>query len=377
MKLNRKTIVFFNGFYIPHLGGVERYTSKLVEQLKKYYNIIIVTSNDNNYEKYEIDRGIKIYRLPVYNLCKSRYPLLKKNKEYKDLIKRIKSEEITTIICNTRFYQTSLLGARVSKFKNCPLIFIDHSSNHVSVGNKLIDKMGAVYEHYLTNKIKKYNPKFYGVSKKCNEWLKHFDIESSGVFYNSIDEEVFEKYYKKSDNNDIIISYIGRIIPEKGIYILLDAFCSISEKYDNIKLYIAGEGPILESLNKKYNYDNINFLGKIDYDDVMKLCAETDIFVHPSMYPEGLPTSILEAGIMKSAVIATDRGGTCEVIISDNIGLIVEEKVDDLIEKIKYLLDNPKKIDELKNNIHKRIIENFTWQQTAKVVMKEIEKYEK
>ena len=42
MKKNKKTIAFFNGFYIPHLGGVERYTSKVVEILKKKYNIIIV-----------------------------------------------------------------------------------------------------------------------------------------------------------------------------------------------------------------------------------------------------------------------------------------------------------------------------------------------
>ena len=157
----------------------------------------------------------------------------------------------------------------------------------------------------------------------------------------------------------------------------MDAFTSVSLDYDNIKLIIAGDGPILDDLKKKYNENNITFLGKIDYDEVMKLCVKTDIFVHPSMYPEGLPTSILEAGIMKCAVIATDRGGTCEVITSDDIGLIVEENVEDLIKKLRYLLDNPKKVDKLKENIHKRIMESFTWKQTAKTVIKEIEKYGK
>ncbi len=377
MKKNKKTIAFFNGFYIPHLGGVERYTSKLSEQLKENYNIIVVTTNDSNTKNIEVVDDVKVYRLPVYNLCKNRYPFLKKNKEYKELLNKILKEKIDFIICNTRYYQTSILGAKVAKEKNTKLFFLDHSSNHVTVGNKLLDRCGAIYEDYLTNKIKKYNPKFYGVSKKCNEWLKYFNIEASGVFYNSIDDSVYKKFYKEKKNKKTKISYIGRIIPEKGVINLLDAFEEINKKYKNIELVIAGDGPILKDLKEKYKNKNITFLGKIGYEDVMKLCVETDIFVHPSMYPEGLPTSILEAGIMKTAIIATDRGGTCEVINDKKYGLIVEENKEDLVDKLSYLLDNPDKIKELKENIHERIIKNFTWKQTAKAVEKELEKYGK
>ena len=377
MKKNKKTIAFFNGFYIPHLGGVERYTSNLSEQLKENYNIIVVTTNDSNTKNIEVVDDVKVYRLPVYNLCKNRYPFLKKNKEYKELLNKILKEKIDFIICNTRYYQTSILGAKVAKEKNTKLFFLDHSSNHVTVGNKLLDRCGAIYEDYLTNKIKKYNPKFYGVSKKCNEWLKYFNIEASGVFYNSIDDSVYKKFYKEKKNKKTKISYIGRIIPEKGVINLLDAFEEINKKYKNIELVIAGDGPILKDLKEKYKNKNITFLGKIGYEDVMKLCVETDIFVHPSMYPEGLPTSILEAGIMKTAIIATDRGGTCEVINDKKYGLIVEENKEDLVDKLSYLLDNPDKIKELKENIHERIIKNFTWKQTAKAVEKELEKYGK
>lgn len=378
MKKNKKTIAFFNGFYIPHLGGVERYTNKLSERLKENYNIIVVTTNDSNTKNYEVLDGIKVYRLPVHNLCKNRYPFLRKNKEYKELLEKILKEKIDFIICNTRYYQTSILGAKVSKKKNAKLIFLDHSSNHVTIGNKILDKLGSIYEDHLTRKIKKYNPKFYGVSKKCNEWLKYYKIEAQGVFYNSIDDAVYKQYYKKrKENKKLKISYIGRIIPEKGVINLLDAFEEINKKHKDIELTIAGDGPILSELKEKYKNKNINFLGKLGYEEVMKLCVETDIFVHPSMYPEGLPTSILEAGIMKTAIIATDRGGTCEVINNPKYGLIVKENKDDLIEKLNYLIENPNKIDELKENIHERIINNFTWKQTAKTVEKELEKYGK
>ena len=248
--MKEKKIVFFNGFYLPHLGGVERYTNKLCEQLKKYYKIIIVTTNHNKNKEHDIIDGVEIYRLPVYNLFKNRYPIIKKNKEYYKIIKEISNMEIEHIICNTRYYQTSLIGAKIAKEKNIDLSIIDHSSNYVTIGNKILDKFGSFYENYLTDKIKSYNPRFYGVSKKCNEWLKHFGIKASGVFYNSIDKNVYDEFYKNEEKEKIVISYIGRIIPEKGIVNLLDAYEDLKVNYDNIELIIAGDGPILEKLKK-------------------------------------------------------------------------------------------------------------------------------
>ena len=374
MKKNKKTIAFFNGFYIPHLGGVERYTSKVVEILKKKYNIIIVTTNDNNYKSKEIMDDIKVYRLPVYSLCKNRYPFLHKNSKYKELLDDLNKEKIDYIICNTRYYQTSILGSKVSKDKKCPLYVIDHSSNHISVGNKILDFFGSIYEHHLTKKIKRYNPKFYGVSKRCNKWLKHFDIKASGVFYNAIDDKVYNEFYHEVNNGDtIVLSYIGRIIKEKGVLNLLEAFSELRKKYSNIELHIAGDGPLLEKIKNEYTDSHIHFLGKLNYEEVMNLCVKTDIFVHPSMYPEGLPTSILEAGVMKCAVVATDRGGTKEVINNSNVGLIVKENVEDLVKKLDFLLSNYDEMNKLKENIHNRIIHNFTWNQTAKAIEKELE----
>ena len=374
MKKNKKTIAFFNGFYIPHLGGVERYTSKVVEILKKKYNIIIVTTNDNNYKSKEIIDDIKVYRLPVYSLCKNRYPFLHKNSKYKELLDDLNKEKIDYIICNTRYYQTSILGSKVSKDKKCPLYVIDHSSNHISVGNKILDFFVSIYEHHLTKKIKRYNPKFYGVSKRCNKWLKHFDIKASGVFYNAIDDKVYNEFYHEVNNGDtIVLSYIGRIIKEKGVLNLLEAFSELRKKYSNIELHIAGDGPLLDGLKNKYTDSSIHFLGKLNYEEVMNLCVKTDIFVHPSMYPEGLPTSILEAGVMKCAVVATDRGGTKEVINNSNVGLIVKENVEDLVKKLDFLLSNYDEMNKLKENIHNRIIHNFTWKQTAKAIEKELE----
>lgn len=374
-----KKIAIFTGFFLPHLGGVERYTDKLVEQLKKQkYEIVIVTTNDNNYKNYEKLENYTIYRLPTYNIVKQRYPILKRNKEYKDLIKKIEKEKVDYYICNTRFYLTTQIGAKLAHKHNKKLFIIEHGSDHFTVNNKILDFFGAKYEHFLTKKLEKYSPKYYGVSERCNNWLKHFNIKASGVFYNSVDNKTYnnfkDKHYIKNKNDKIIIGFVGRIIKEKGIEVLLNVFNNLSKKYNNIELYVAGNGPLLKELKEKYKSKLIHFEGKLNYEEVMSLYNDIDIFVNPSMYPEGLPTSILEAGIMKSVIVATDRGGTIEVVNDEKYGIIIEENEESLNNALEKLLKDTKEIETKKNNIYERIIKNFTWIETSKKVIKEIKK---
>lgn len=377
MKKNEKTIAIFTGYFLPFLGGIERYTDKLAEHLKDLgYRIIIVTSNHDNLKSVEKDK-YHIFRLPLYSLFHKRYPIPKKNREYKEIMNKLDNEKIDVIICNTRFHLTSLIGSKFAKKKNLPVLVIEHGSNHFTVNNKILDYFGSIYEHMLTNYLKKFVHIFYGVSERCNEWLKHFKIKATGVFYNSIDENAYHtfknKHYLDNKNNKTVITFAGRIIKEKGIIELLKAYQEISKKYKDTMLVVAGDGPILEQLRKDYSQDNIYFEGKLTYDEVMSLYNDTDIFVHPSMFPEGLPTVILEAGIMKCCVVATDRGGTTEVINDEKYGIIIEENIENIKEKLSYLLENKSEIEQKKENIHQRIMENFTWKVTAKQVASKLE----
>ena len=367
----KKRIVFFNGFFLPHIGGVERYTNNLIKYLKEKYEVVIVTANVPHSIEKEVIDGVIVYRLPVYNIFSERYPILKKNKVYHRLINEINKLEISHIICNTRYYQTSILGAKLAKKLNVDLSIIDHSSSHVSIGNKILDFFGSIYEDFITKKILKSNPRFYGVSKRCNEWLKYYNIEASGVFYNSIDK-IDSKNRKIGDV--INIGYVGRVIPEKGVENLIKAYYNLKDKH-SINLTIVGDGPQLKYLQA--NYPDVKYTGAVNHDLVIENMKGFDIFVHPSMYPEGLPTSILEAGMMKCAVIATDRGGTTEVISNENLGIIVEENVEDLTCKLDSLLSDKNKIVKFQNNIYNEICNKFTWEKTAMFVEEELKKYEK
>lgn len=372
-----KTIAIFSGYYLPHLGGVERYTYNLAKKLSKMgYRIIIITSRySNDLKEIEETEYAKIYRLPTAKIVAERYPINIKNKRCKEIFKMLEDENINSAIIQTRFWTTSYLASKFISKNNIPTCLIEHGSTHFTVNNKILDKFGEIYEHKLTNSIKKNVKDFYGVSKKCTEWLKHFNIDAKGVFYNSIDIEEIEKYknYIEKSKDKIIITYVGRMIEEKGVLKLIEAFKKLDKQYNNLELNLAGAGPILEKIkieNKEEN--NIKILGKISHDEVLKLLGKTTIFVNPSAFSEGLPTSILEAGIMKCAVIATPMGGTVEIISSDDLGYICGFETDEILEKIEKLIKNKNEITKLSENIEKKVKEQFSWDVTSKKIAETI-----
>lgn len=372
-----QTIAIFSGYYLPHLGGVERYTYNLAKRLKNMgYKIIIVTSRyDKSLKEIEETGYAKIFRLPTYKIVSGRYPINKQNKRCKELLEMVKKENINSAIIQTRFWTTSYIASKFISKNNIPTCLIEHGSTHFTVNNKILDFFGEKYEHILTNSIKKRVKDYYGVSKKCTEWLKHFNIEAKGVFYNSVNSEEIEEYSKfiNKDTGKINITYTGRMIEEKGVLRLIDAFKNLNKKYDNLELSLAGEGPILEKIiQENKDIKNIHILGKISHDEVMQLLGKTNIFVNPSHFSEGLPTTILEAGLMECAVVATPMGGTTEIISDDSLGYICGFKTQEIQEKIEKLINEPEIMKDMSIKIKQKVKEQFSWDITAKKIAETI-----
>jgi rhamnosyl/mannosyltransferase len=120
-----------------------------------------------------------------------------------------------------------------------------------------------------------------------------------------------------------MVLFVGRLISDKGIDTLESAF-SLLRDTESVHLVIAGDGPMMQSLRNTLG-DNarVHLLGAIPSDNVRGLLHAADVFVHPSRYPEGLPTAILEAAAAGKPIIATAMGGSGEVVIPERTGLIV------------------------------------------------------
>lgn len=374
MKKRSKTIAIFSGYHLPHLGGIERYTDNLSKQLiKKGYKVIIISS-DYNFDKDYIkeEKNIIYIKIPVFKLFISRYPIPKINNEYKKIIKYLKKLNIDKIIVNTRFHLTSLVGAKFGYKNNIKVYLIEHGSNHLTIDNKILDFFGEIYEHLLTKYIKKYVSYYYGVSKEACNWQEHFGIESNGVWYNSIND--FSKNYMiKKDDKKINIMYAGRILKQKGVIELINCFNKLSKKYKNIYLHIAGDGNLLDKLKNENSNKRIKFYGKLDFDKLCELYAYNDIFVYAPNWPEGLPTSILEAGLMENSVITSLQGGIKEIINDGINGLIVNDK-DELLYKLEYLILHKDIRLKLSKQLKEKILNNFEWGKTSDKIINDLYK---
>ncbi len=372
-----KTYLFFASRYLPYLGGVERYTHNMSKELVSQGNkVIIVTSSIKGYPPYEAQDNTVIIRLPSLPLLNGRFPVLLYNRQAKKLMSQITDLPIDYAIINTRFYILSYYGVRYTKKTKIPSVVIEHGTGHFTVNNKLFDFCGHIYEHVITHLIKKNCNRFCGVSMKCNEWLRHFSIEANQILYNAVDIQYIQKILDDNDDHikdiidyqkdDIIITYTGRLIEEKGILKLISAIQHVIKCYSNVKLCIAGDGNLYNKL-LSYNCKNIKVLGRLEFEQVIHLLNITQIYCLPTDYPEGLPTSILEAIACKAYVITTSEGGSKEIIVDNSYGdILAENSVTTIANSIIRIIENEERRKWVVENTFKQLCSNFTWENTVK-----------
>ena len=159
-------------------------------------------------------------------------------------------------------------------------------------------------------------------------------IRGSGIDIN------YFKYYSEKTKNEVRLAYAGRILEDKGVLSLVEAYKIAKAKNASLSVYIAGsldeENP--SSISKKYfneiiNFKDINYLGKIN--DIKKYWQESDIAVLLSKR-EGLPLSLLEAAAIGRPIIATNVTGSREIAINNYNAINV--KLGDIIECSKAIL---------------------------------------
>ena len=165
---------------------------------------------------------------------------------------------------------------------------------------------------------------------------------------NIISQSETESFKKENslNDNDFIFSFIGRLVKEKGVFELVEAFKSVVSRYPHAKLVLVGglldSERDTESYNRlmnDLNHPSIRYVGfRKDIPVIMKA---SDTFVLPS-YREGLPRSIIEAMALEKPIIATNiRGCREEVFPGENGFLVEKEDVNELEQAMISLLENP------------------------------------
>ncbi|MFH2027617.1 MAG: glycosyltransferase family 4 protein [Nanoarchaeota archaeon] len=147
----------------------------------------------------------------------------------------------------------------------------------------------------------------------------------------------------EKQSNNIQIFTAGGLKATKGFDFLIKAWKIVADKYPGAKLKIAGDGSaknkLIELTKQLRLEDNIMFLGQIDHEKMQREYADSMFVISPSLWPEPLTRIIFEAFSMKRCVIATDVGGSSELVKNNKTGLLVKPKnVENMAESIIRLI---------------------------------------
>jgi len=374
----RGILHFATPFY-PRKSGLGNYIMGLSSHLPTYYNSVVICCDTENTKNYrELYHNVLIYRLKCFSLFNGSYFIPSPLSIIKVFIE-LNNKSFFIIHTHTRFFLTSILGLLFSKVKKIPLVHVEHGSSFVQHENKLISFFSKVYDLSIGRFVLNRSDEIFCVSKNVKSFVEKMS-KNKRIFVvsNGVDVSKFKR--TKSCNtlirkfklpfNKIIITFVGRLIEGKGVQDLIGSFKSL----DGAVLIIVGNGPYKKHLqNIAKENKNIIFLGEVDRDKVIDILSITDIFVNPS-YTEGLPTSILESGCVGCPVIATNVGGTSE-IIEDGINSFLFQKgnVVDLREKIIILMKDKSLRKKFAKRLKKNIYEKFDWKNITEEYIRRIE----
>lgn len=372
-------ILLITPYFYPHKGGSQQYAFEFYSQLMKSdptIQVDVLCYNTDNTPQKESYKGFTIYRVPTRELLPGQFAL----PDYISLISllhKLKKEHTYTFInAHTRFFESSWWAPLAAWYLGTKSILTDHCAYHPTHTSAFVRFIAATADRIIAPLISYMYTHVTVVSRATYDFTLKLGMKKPLVIYGGVDTTLFKPEQDKKirtfpsikntfTHDDIIISFVGRMIPAKGPQLLIKVAEVLVEKYNNVSFIFTGNGPLFESL-KKHSSSRIYFTGQRDTDEVAQILSQTDIFVHPSTHHEGLPIALLEAGAAGCAIIATDQGGTREVIINKKTGLLIKPHEIELTKALEELITDETERKNMGQAVRKKVEEEFNWDTSIK-----------
>ena len=364
--MDSKKVFLIRNVAPEKFGGGEVYQLELASKLRKagFCPFILTNSKELTkkakeegffvlmppYIKNQNWSGIKNLLLPVY-FCR----LMMLKKWYMNIFRRYMPD-----VVNIQSRDDFLAATFAAKKYGIRILWTDHADFR----NWVLWNVNKKFKNIIGKKIIKASMYTYGVifvSKRVraetNKLIFPWKVKNAITIENGVRDRLGVYRDVKMKRQSFV--YVGRIIEEKGVRDLIEAFGVVSKKFRDIRLNIYGSGEDLEKYKRlaKDADEKIIFHGQTD--KPLKALAENEVFVLPS-YKEGLSLSLLDAAMMGKTIIATDVDGSPEVVRDEETGLLVPPKnVIALAEAMERVLGDKKLADNLGRAARKYYKENF------------------
>ena len=389
MSLSRFKIYYIYGVKkLIRITTVPLSLDRLLENqpyfFSSYLDITLVSSDENSLSKIASEQGVKCFPLEMTR----KITPLQDLRCLVQLVRFLRKEQPHYVHSHTP--KAGIIGMLAAYIARVPVRM------HTVAGLPLMEATGV--KRWVLNTVERItyfcSTHVYPNSKGLETFIlqnkfctpKKIKVLGSGSS-NGIDTSYFDsemvsqaqqialKNELNIEPKDFVFCFVGRLVKNKGVNELIDAFIQISKKHLNAKLLIVGHteadlDPLLpETLH------NIEFNERIIevgfQKDIRPYLAIADLFIFPS-YREGFPNVILQANAMGVPCIVSDINGCNELIKQGENGLIVPAKNSKILkEQMELLLENPNYLKASKAEIRNFIISNFEREVFWELLLKE------
>ena len=299
-------------------------------------------------------------------------------------------EKILFVFGIPRFYYTDLIG----KLKGFDVINANNPEFYAyayqaykaakKYNTRFILRTSQTVEGFFLFKLTKYiiNPivkKAYGYAKyliftnpeaeqRCLRLGLINDNKKSIITGHATDTDCFKPRKARKSNKTILLSVAG-LYKMKGHHLIIQALKKIIDKgHKNTELWIVGKGYYGNYLRKLARNlkieDDVKFFGSKGHEELAKLYNMSDIFVLAN-YQE-MTSAVNEALACEIPVVVMECGGREFVIPNEDYGLVFKKyDIDDMANKILYLINNKKAAKKMARNGRKLVLENFSVEKVA------------
>jgi len=359
-------LIYTSGIY-----GAEKHLLNLLPELKKYgaqCHLLFICPKKSvpslqSYCRQLNDKGVKAALVPTTSKVSV---LLTARK----IFRYLKSNNIGVI--HAHLFSADLIAVlvKISYFKNLIILSTKHGYEEkyllqYGLGNKKI-KHNLYY--FISRSVIRRIDYNLAVSDSLAEMyvaLKLVKNKMPVVSHGISLEDCSEEPILLNGNPKIIM--VGRLSEIKGHAYLFQALPKIIEKFPELKLLILGEGPLKDKLMK--HATNLHILDHIEwvgFANPQIFIPQCELIVVPSLY-ESFGLVYIESFVSKIAVVAFKTETASHIIENNETGILVEkENINELAEKIIYLLENPEERKRIIENAFKKFQVSFNIERMAK-----------
>ncbi len=318
--------------YKPHISGITNYISlnkKFLEQLG--HEVFVFTFGNEDYPDDETNI-IRSAGMPLLNT--GYYVSLNYAKRARSLIRTM------DVVHVHHPFLSGSLALRYCRPRGIPVIFTNHTRYDLYTRAYLPVLPDVIGE----TAMEAYLPVFcracslvISPSPGMRDVLRRFGVDVPiEVVPNGVDLQPFRVREAAITREElgfspetVLLTYVGRLGPEKNLPFLLRSFAGAAQAYDHLGLLLVGDGPERDNLEDRVQYmklsDKVKFTGLIPYDQLPGYMAISDAFVTASV-TEVHPLTVIEAMAAGLPVLGIDSPGVGDTIEDGVTGYLAQEE---------------------------------------------------